>query len=277
MSVYYEVFEHLVIEDTEKHCYEQSVMISGLALMGAKILSNCGTVEKLHIIADGVEYTFSGNVMTQAYHEMLNAAGEANALEIIWSYRYFGSASEADPGPLSMMELLDEMLKEDPDFMDGLFYSAYHNADCAGDAGITVAYGKKNGVMHTGMLPYKAVGSIPGGKWYTPVNAVACDLDDMEGRDITQIETICRQLMQFSAHDYLEVSEDSFGFSLNNLCIKDDAELKQFMKLYAQLIELTDGECCLIGELADISQPDVRMIRFDVEANGEYKLEMASV
>jgi glutamine synthetase len=96
-------------------------------------------------------------------------------------------------------------------------------------------------------------------------------------KNIANIEAICRQLMQFSEADSLDVSEDYFSFALNNLRIKDDAQLKLFMQLYAQLIELTDGECSLIGELADISVPDVRMVRFDVEANGTYTLEMAAV
>jgi hypothetical protein len=131
--------------------------------------------------------------------------------------------------------------------------------------------------MHTGLLPYKAVEGIPSGEWYTPQTAVVCDLDDTTGKDIAKIEAICRQLMQFSEADSLDASDDYFSFALNNLRIKDDAQLKLFMQLYAQLIELTDGECSLIGELADISVPDMRMIRFDVEANGTYTLEMAAI
>ena len=277
MSVYYEIFEHLVIEDTEKHYYERDLTISRLALLGARILCNRGSVGKLRVIADGVEHTFSGNVMTQGYHEALNGASQAKTLEIIWDYGYSTSAMEAEPGPFAMMEHLNSMLKEDPDFMDGLFYSAYNNADCSDGAGVVAAYGKKNGVMHTGLLPYKTVEGIPSGEWYTPQTAVVCDLDDTTGKDIAKIEAICRQLMQFSEADSLDASDDHFSFALNNLRIKDDAQMKLFMQLYAQLIELTDGECSLIGELADISVPDVRMIRFDVEANGTYTLEMASV
>lgn len=277
MSVYYEIFEHLVIEDTEKHYYERDLTISRLALLGARILCNRGSVGKLRVIADGVEHTFSGNVMTQGYHEALNGASQAKTLEIIWDYGYSTSAMEAEPGPFAMMEHLNSMLKEDPDFMDGLFYCAYNNADCSDGAGVVAAYGKKNGIMHTGPLTYKAVEVIPCGEWYTPQTAVVCDLDDTAEKNIANIEAICRQLMQFSEADSLDVSEDYFSFALNNLRIKDDAQLKLFMQLYAQLIELTNGECSLIGELADVSVPDVRMIRFDVEYNGDYTLEMASI
>ena len=277
MSIFYEVFEHLIIEDTEKHSYERDLSISRLSLLGAWILNNRGSVANLRVLADGVEHSFSGNMMTQAYHEALIATDKAKKLEIIWGYEFSCHAMEADPGPFAMMKHLDEELKADSHVLDGLFYSVYYNADCGDGAGIVVAYGKKNGVMHTGLLPYKTVESIPSGEWYTPQTAVVCDLDDIAGKDIARIEAICRQLMQFSEADSLDVSDDSFSFALNNLRIKDDTQLKLFMQLYAQLIELTNGECSLIGELADISVPDVRMIRFDVEANGDYTLEMASI
>lgn len=58
------IFEHLVIEDTEKHYYETDLTVSRLALLGARILSDRGGVRKLRVIADGVEHTFSSNVMT---------------------------------------------------------------------------------------------------------------------------------------------------------------------------------------------------------------------
>ena len=49
------------------------------------------------------------------------------------------------------------------------------------------------------------------------------------------------------------------------------------MQLFAKLIDLTDGECGLIGELVDISGPDAKILHFDVEATGEYTLEIAAV
>lgn len=83
------IFEHLVIEDTEKHYCETDLTVSRLALLGARILSDRGGVRKLRVIADGVEHTFSSNVMTQGDHG------------------YYTSALEADPGPFAMMEHLD--------------------------------------------------------------------------------------------------------------------------------------------------------------------------
>jgi hypothetical protein len=44
----------------------------------------------------------------------------------------------------------------------------------------------------------------------------------------------------------LDASDDYFSFALNDLPIKDNAQLKLFMQLYAHLIELTDGECTIV-------------------------------
>lgn len=279
MSVYYEVYEHLILEDAERQDYELSMTLSRLSLLGAWILNGRGSVGKLRVIADGAEHSFSGRMMTQDYHEALIAAAKAKTVEIIWDYGYFHSVSEADPGPLSMMEYLDGLLKEEPEALDGLFYSAYHNADCDTSAGKVVAYGKKDGILYTGELPFVKVDSIPDGDWYTPLTAVVCEPDDTDGLDLGAIEGLCREMGKFSQEDSLDVSTETgeLSFFLNNLRIKNDAELKDFMQLCAKLIDLTDGECCLIGELADISAPDVKMLRFDVEADGVYTLEIAAV
>ena len=86
-------------------------------------------------------------------------------------------------------------------------------------------------------------------------------------------------MSKFSTDDSLEVSAEAgeLSFFLNNLRIKNDAQLKEFMNLCAKLIQLTDGACCLSGELADVSSADIKMLRFDVEADGTYTLEMAAV
>lgn len=279
MSVYYEIYEHLILEDTECYGYELDMTISRLSLLGAWILNGSGSVGKLQVIADGAKYSFSGTMMTQAYHEALIAASRAKTVEIICDYGYSHSVSDADPGPFSMMNHLTSLLKEKPEALDGLFYSAYNNADCSDTAGIVVAYGKKNGIQYTGEVPYRKVDSIPEGDWYTPLTAVVYEAEDLEGMTLDAVESLCREMSKFSTGDSLEVSAETgeLSFFLNNLRIKNDAQLKEFMNLCAKMIQLTDGVCCLNGELADASSADIKLLRFDVEADGTYTLEMAAV
>lgn len=248
-----------------------------LSLLGAFILNDRCCVGELRVIADGAEHSFSGKTLTQAYHEALQAAREACKLEIIWNYSYSWSLSRPDPAHFSMLEHLDEVLENSPDGLEGFFYSAYSNADAGSGAGISVAYGKKNGVMYSGELPFAAAESIPAGDWYTPDTAVVCDIDVTAETGIARLEAVCREMGRFSQADSLVVSDDSFSFALNNLRIRDDGELKEFMALYARLLELSDGEAGLIGELADVSCPDVKILHFDVEADGAYSMELASV
>lgn len=45
----------------------------------------------------------------------------------------------------------------------------------------------------------------------------------------------------------------------------------------SKLIELTDGECCVIPELVDWNDPYGRILKINVKQNGEYAITIASV
>ena len=295
MSVYYDIKEHLVIEDTEKHSMELGNIHYRLSMMAAWTLQHRGCFGKLTIIADGEKFSFSDDILNTRYQEALDALYKATSAEIICDYGCSVRAMEADPTPFELMKYLDEEIKEYPGYLDGLFYCVYNNADCEG-AGMVCAYGKKNGVLYTGAVPFAEVDKIPDGDWYAPQTAIACEVEAEEGRDMAAIADVCRQLCRFSQETFtkddedvlsrlvesygitsgqLDVSKNSIAFYTNFLRIKNDDELKEVMQLVARLIDLTDGECGLIGELVDISGPDARVLHFDVEANGEYILKIA--
>ena len=298
MSVYYEIKEHLVIEDTEKHSMELGNIHYRLSLMAAWTLQRRGCFGNLTIIADGEKFSFTKDILNTRYQDALNALYKAKSAEIICDYGCSVRAMESDPTPFELMSYLDEEIKEDPDYLDGLFYCVHNSADCGNGAGIVCAYGKKNGVLYTGTIPFVEVDKIPDGDWYAPQTAIVCEVEAEEGRDLAAIADVCRQLCRFSqetftkvdedaqgrlAENYgitsrqLDISEDSVAFYTNYLRISNDDELKEVMRLFAKLIDLTDGECGLIGELVDISSPDAKILHFDVEANGEYTIQIAAV
>lgn len=297
MSVYYNIKEHLIIEDTEKHLVELDNIHYRLSLMAAWTLQHRGDVIDLTLIADGKIYSFDSDILNSKFQEALDALNQSRSVEIISNISFSSSAQETDPSPFGLMKYLDEEIKENQDYLDGLFYCVYNNADCEG-AGMVYAYGKKNGVLYTGDVPFAEVDKIPDGDWYAPQTAIACEVEAEEGRDMAAIADVCRQLCRFSqetfteddkdvlrrlAENYgiasgqLDISEDSVAFYTNYLRISNDDELKEVMRLFAKLINLTDGECGLIGELVDISGPDARILHFDVAANGEYTLQIAAV
>jgi hypothetical protein len=279
VSIYYEILEHLVIEDTEKHHVELSDIRYRLSLMAAWVLQRRGSVGELTIIADGETFSFKNDILNSRYQVALDALYKAKSVEVISSIGCSTRAMEADPTPFELMQYLEEEMKENQDYLDGLFYCVFLNADCSDSAGNLCAYGKKGNILYTGEVPFVEVERIPDGHWTTPLTAVVCELDETEGLDLSAIETVCRELCQFSEDNILENPSPwiPFRYNMQNLHIQNDEQMKAFIKLYAKLIELTDGECGLIGELVDISDPDAKLLHFDVEANGEYTLQIAAV
>ena len=277
MSVYYEVNEHLVVANTEEYGGIVNLMSTQLSILGACMLQDHAGIRNLTVIADGEEHRFSGNIISEDLHEAIRAMNSAKSLEVISAYHYYWYTDRLDPGPFEMTKLLQAVAKDAPEVLEGMFYSMYNNADCGEGAGCITAFGRKDGKLYTGEVPFEAVESISDGDWYTPVTAVVCEMDNLDGLDMKAIENTCRELSAYSAADTLTNEENDFSFFLNNLRITDDTQLKAFMQGYAKLIDLTDGECCLIGELADISKPDVSLLHFDVEADGSAVLKLAAI
>ena len=241
------------------------------------MLQNRGGFVKLSAIADGAEYSFSGSIVTEDYHNLINALRNAVNIEIVSSYGYSYRSDSLDPGPFVMVDYLQQLTENVSEELHGVFYSMYHNADCDSSAGALVAFGEKNGRIYTGDVAFEPVDSIPDGVWYTPLTAMCYDPDDSENLDISAIMSVCQQLCNFSSADDLRCDKSGIAFYLNNLRLETDAQLKSFMALYAKLIDLTDGECCLIGELADIGSTDVKILHFDVEADGTHTMKMAAI
>jgi hypothetical protein len=242
-------------------------------------LQRRGCFGNLTIIADGEKFSFTKDILNTQYQDALNALYKAKSAEIICDYGCSVRAMESDPTPFELMRFLEEEMKENRDYLDGLFYCVYLNADCSDSAGTLCAYGKKGNILYTGEVPFVEVERIPDGHWTTPLTAVVCELDETEGLDLSAIEAVCRELCRFSDDNILKNPSPwiPFQYNMQNLHIQNDEQMKAFIKLYAELIELTDGECGLIGELVDISDPDAKLLHFDVEANGEYTLQIAAV
>jgi len=274
MSVYYQIKEHLTVADTEKNWQVASIASSQLSLLGAFILQDCAVVEEVALVADGATYHFSGNLMTEDYHNLIRALNDADAFELVTSYEYEWTANSVDPGPFAMVDYLQQL---DSEAMEGVFYSMWNTADSANTAGVLVAFGEKNGQHYAGEVEFKPVDMLPAGEWTTPLTAVSYEEDDVAEKDLNAIESVCRQLCAFSSDDVLEVSKEEVTFYLNNLRVLNDDQLKSFVKLYAELIDLTDGMCSLIGELVDLSGDDASILHFDVEADGSYTMKMAAI
>lgn len=143
MSIYYDIKEHLIVKDTEKH--EEAVGLAKyqLSLLGAWILQDRAGVFSLTVVADGKKHQFEGKVMTNEYHNLIKAFDEAHSLEVEAEYYYvINGGEDAEPGPFAMTAYLEALFEEEPDMQEGIFYSMYNYADCSDGDGITVTMGK---------------------------------------------------------------------------------------------------------------------------------------
>ncbi|MBR5500915.1 MAG: hypothetical protein IKV74_05250 [Clostridia bacterium] len=278
MSVNYVIREHLMIENTEHHSVAMDGMLSHLSLLEAWLLQERARVYRFVIHTDDKTYDCHCESMTKNYQDAMCAFADATKVEMILHYEYNYRVPEADPGPFDFIAYLQKTVENEPESLDGLFYSMYNNADCNEGEGIVCAYGKKDGVLYTGKIPFVPVSNIPAGQWYTTETSVGCDIDPRDGFDMQSVEQVCRALATYNESNYtLHISKDEFSFYLNELSFETDAQLKHFIALCGQLKALLGEECFILGAVTEISGTDVKMLHFAVDESGAYTMELASV
>lgn len=276
MSVFYEVKEHLKVEDTRHHPELRETVVSQLGQLGAGILQGKAGIDQMTLIADGRKYCFSGREMTREYHELIRALSRAEQIEIFASW-YYLRKNRISYDIFAIEYFLGDAAEEAPAELEGMFYSLHYSVDNPCGAGTLVAYGEKNGQKYNGTVDFAAVSQIPDGIWTIKDTALSYEDDGLQEDKIHAIMEVCKKLCQFSEADTLEVGEGSITFCLNNLRIHNDREMKEFLRLFAELNELTDGVCSLLGELADCSGSDAKVLHFDVDVDGNPVLEVAQI
>ena len=275
MSVYYDIREHIIINSTAEQEESLAVYSHRLARIGALMLEDCAKFRKLVVITDGEKSEFSGDTLNEKFHSIIRAMRSAESLEIIADYGYYHYTTDIQgPDVFDIADFLDERIAEDgEDYLDGMFYSMYNNADCSSDAGAVVAYGKKNGAVYKGTIEKKTVNSLPDGVWYSPQTAVVYE---EESENAEEIEAICREMTKFSSYDVLEVDGNAVEFFLNNLELHNNDELVEFIGLCNKLIKATDGEATADINLADLKSDDGRIAEVAYNDDGTYEIALYS-
>jgi hypothetical protein len=143
MSVYYAIYEHLIIEDTDKHFVVRNSIHRRLSLLAAIDLQRQGCVGTLEITADGRTYRLQGDIFAGELRRAMDALHRGQSVEVIVNYGCTVGNSRDEPTPFALLGHLDSALKEDAAYLEGLFYCVY-----TGDT--LYAYGKKDGTLYTG-------------------------------------------------------------------------------------------------------------------------------
>lgn len=275
MSVYYDIREHIIIKDTNEHMELADMFIYRIACLGRSLLLDGGKIIQLTVVTDGEKSEFSGDTLNEKFHSIIRAMSSAGSLEVIADYGYYHYTTDVQgPDVFDIADFLDERIAEDgEDYLDGMFYSMYNNADCSSDAGAVVAYGKKNGAVYKGTIEKKTIDTLPDGVWYSPQTAVVYE---EESENAEEIEAICREMTKFSSYDVLEAENNEVMFYLNNLELHNNDELVEFIGLCNKLLKATSGKATADINLADLKGDDGRIAEVAYNDDGTYEIALYS-
>ena len=275
MSIYYEVKEHLIIRDTAEHDFSMSVYSHRLARFGGLMLEDNAKFIKLVAITDGEKREFSGDTMTKEFHDIMRAINSAESVEIIADYGYYRyGLSAICPDILDFADYLDREIKESgTEFLDGLFYALYNNADCSDDAGAVIAYGEKNGTVYTGMIEEKPVDSFPEGDWIAPQSIALCV---EEPEKIKELESVLADAEKFSDCQEFDNTFGEVEIYLDNICLHNNDELVEFLGLYREILRVIDKEETDPLELADFGSDNGRIVSVKINADGTHEILLRS-
>ena len=251
------------------------MFIYRIACLGRSLLLDGGKIIQLTVVTDGEKSEFSGDTLNEKFHSIIRAMSSAGSLEVIADYGYYHYTTDVQgPDVFDIADFLDERIAEDgEDYLDGMFYSMYNNADCSSDAGAVVAYGKKNGAVYKGTIEKKTIDTLPDGVWYSPQTAVVYE---EESENAEEIEAICREMTKFSSYDVLEAENNEVMFYLNNLELHNNDELVEFIGLCNKLLKATSGKATADINLADLKGDDGRIAEVAYNDDGTYEIALYS-
>ena len=285
MSTYYDIKETIRINDIENHEETLDVFVNHLVALGTLMLQDNTSINRLQIAGDGEKREFSGNTISEEFHNIIRSTNEASSsVSAVLDFNYYdyGGFTINRDGSMqwvsgsSMFDLEEHMAKLNDEQRVGLFYSFYNKADCSETAGQLAAYGEKNGKLYNGTVEVKAITDLPDGVWYSHTTAVIYDEENVE--NINEVGAICQEMTKFSSSDELTVNDNEISFYLNNLELKNAAELVEFAGLCQKLLKTTNGECYGADELnlTDLSSDDGRIGNIKIDADNGYEIRIQS-
>ena len=267
MSVAYSIMEHLKVKKADNSDYSQPVEIMNgqLAALAALMVTGEANVYRMNLVADGVEYGFSGDEVTPEYKKILQAMSEAKEIDFSIDYHYIWRAGWQMyelVGPFALMDFFDDPGEED---VSDVFYSAWNNADCDEGPGKMVAYGRHNGKDYSGLVDFEQVPSIPEGKWEEQRSTVIIDTDESFNAEAhPELLGICRELADMSVDSILDV-DDGLTFYLNNVTINTAEQSARYEELLKQLVAAApeDIDLYIDGPFLDPSGADARLMTIE--------------
>lgn len=283
MSIYFDIKEVLeVSEITPENEPIIDLAKSYLTWIGSRLLLDCANIHEITLEVDKKKLSFTGKTITTDYHSIIRALNNVTSFSLTTDYYYedvfsFDSMSNQDDdyGHFSISSYLENA---DEDESKHIFYTMYNKADTEETVGDLYAYGMKGDKYYKGIVEEHAISDLPSeGHWYAPLTAVTCELDKLDGLNVERITQIYHELSAMSYDDSINTYNNGLTFYINNFEAKSKDDLEKFIHLTSELIDLTDGECCINSELVGMSAGYPCILKIDVEIDDKYSLSLISV
>ena len=270
MSTYYIVKEHFVMQDSSLSKDFVKVIIDRLTALEKTMddaqMNSCD----IHLKSDSSTYSFCDTHVNSDFHDLKQAVLSAKHIDltIFSDYRFYLLQDFAAPRQVA------EQLENTP-LPENVFYSVYISADADDTVGCIEAYGFKNGKQYHGIPSWQPLTSLPdSGYWITPQTSVTLDMTEELLFNSQKIEEVYRELSSLTVDNTFTALELNDSFFLNNVQLENHPQFELFIKLCASLIQLTDGQCSIEDEFVDISSVDPRIIRLNIDCNGNSSPEI---
>ncbi len=268
MSVAYNIMEHLTVKKTDDDNYSLPVEIMNgqLAALAALIVKDEAEVYKMKLVADGIEYGYSGDEVIPAFKQVIQTMSSAKEVDISIYYNYLwrsGWKMYELVGPFVLMNFFDDPGEED---VTDVFYSAWNNAEGEGPGNL-VAYGRHNGKEYSGLVDFEQVSAIPEGKWEEQRSTVVMDTEEsFDAKDYPELLGICRELADMGVDSALNI-EEGRTFYLNNVTINTAEQRVRYQELLKMLVAVApEGvDLYIDGPFLDSSGADARLMTVEYD------------
>lgn len=268
---YYHIENTSIFESTLKKIVHRFAKLGGLMLNG------WAEVHRLWINADGTEYEFSGDTVTEDYHRIVREINSVSHLEIVAEFTlnnfvdteiYLFSSDIADH--------LDRLIQKNGiNSLDGMFYSMYQLTDDNLTAGELIAYGKNNGQIYTKDVDEDILDSLPEGNWTSSQVAVVRKPEPDEL--LFKLNLISIEMALLYGYDIDTILQSGMWYYSVDLSIKNESELSDLVSEYNHTRDKSQNEHLVIISLVEETEKGCRIAHVGICDDGSYKILYQSI
>ena len=268
------VKEHYIVRDigeddysTVKYDLVQKIG-RNLAETGASMLDDLVYVDEIRLLADGKEYSYSGDCPGESYKEIIRSIKDANDIEL--------SVTMSGIGHISLLSAYDELEffeKLHEEELKDIFCSIWTRFDEDNAEPNLYAFGEYNGRMYNGEVEFVDTDVFPEGEWFAEEEmAIYGILGSSEVKE--EVLKICREIETMSEDkDNIRFCDEEIDYYVNMLTIRTAEDFSKLCTCYRALKDLGCG-VDFFGHYWDISGEHGRTMRVDYETG---KISVAEI